>query len=98
MAKGTLGSFVGAVTPGVNMIDLFKDQQGDKRLSRKWPTSIPFAIQKMAINGEPGTTFTLNDAQIVLPSTGVFEISYGLCDIDSLVFDEAVNVNIVYLY
>lgn len=98
MAKGTLGSFVGTVTPGVNMIDLFKDQQGDKRLSRKWPTSIPFAIQKMAINGEPGTSFKVNDAQIVLPSTGVFELSYGLCDIDSLVFDEAVDVNIVYLY
>lgn len=98
MAKGTLGSFVGTVTPGVNMIDLLKDQQGDKRLSRKWPTSIPFAIQKMAINGEPGTSFKVNDAQIVLPSTGVFELSYGLCDIDSLVFDEAVDVNIVYLY
>lgn len=100
MAKGHLGSFIGAVTPDVNMIDLFKAQEEEKHVlaSRKWPASIPFSIQQLSISADPGTTFTLNTAQIVIPSTGIFELSYGLIEIESLVFHAQVNVNIVYLF
>ena len=97
MAKGHLGSFVGTVTANINMIDIFRQTETAKT-ARKWPASLPFSIQQIAISADPGTAFTLNDAQIVIPGTGVFELSYGLCEVDSLVFDAEADVNIVYLY
>lgn len=97
MAKGHIGSFVGTTTANANMIDLFRQTETAKT-ARKWPTSFPFSIQQLSISAEPGTTFALNEAQIVIPGTGIFEIPYGLCEVDSLVFESAVDVNIVYLY
>lgn len=96
MAKGTIGSFNGTVTAETNMIEIFKENEATT--PNKWPHSTSFSIQKIAITAEPGTTFTLNGAEITLPSTGIFETDIGMIEIESLIFSEAVNACIVYIF
>ena len=96
MARGKIGSFNDTVTAGTNMVEVFKENEKD--LPNKWPHSQGFSIQKIAISADPGTVFTLNGAEITLPSTGIFETDVGMIEIESLVFEEAVPVCIVYLY
>lgn len=96
MAKGTIGSFNGNATPGVNMVDVFREQEKGRHI--RFPVSTDFSIQKIAISAAPGTAFDFNGARIVLSSTGVFETCIGMTEIESIVFQAAVQVNIVYLF
>lgn len=96
MAKGKIGSFNDTVTAGVNMVEVFKENEKD--LPNKWPHSQGFSIQKIAISADPGTVFSINGAEIAMPRTGIFETDVGMIEIESLIFDQAVSVCIVYLY
>lgn len=94
--RGKLGGFRGTVTADQDMIAVFADEHAAD--VRKWPVSTGFNIQKLAISGEPGTVFELNGVEIELPSTGVFELGYGMVEIETLIFRSAASVNIIYLY
>ncbi|MBR3741027.1 MAG: hypothetical protein IKO94_07090 [Selenomonadaceae bacterium] len=96
MARGNIGSFNGTVTANANMIDVFKTNEQGKIIH--WPTSAGFVIRKIAVSATPGTVFTFNGAEIVLPSTGIFETDEDQVEVKSLVFSEACQACIVYLY
>lgn len=95
-ARGKLGSFRGMVAANQDMIAVFATEHAAE--SRRWPVSTGFNIQKLAISGDPGIVFELNGVEIELPSTGVFELGYGMVEIETLVFQSAASVQIVYLY
>lgn len=96
MPRGNIGSFNGTVTAGANMIDVFKENEKNKAV--KWPTAADFCLRKIAINGTPGTMFALNGADITLPNSGVFETDEDQIQIETLIFAEAAEVCIVYLF
>lgn len=96
MSKGTLGSFNGTTTPNVNMLDIFKE----KELEQHPESTLKFSrmsIKKIGIQCDPGVTVKINGCDIPVVS-GIFELGYGQVDITSLVFSEAVSVNIYYMY
>ena len=96
MSKGTLGSFNGVVTPNVNMLPIFKQ----KELRVNSNSTLQFSdmvIKKIGIQVDAGTTVKINDNEIPIVS-GVFELGFGQIDIYSLVFKNAVPVNIYYMY
>ena len=91
-----IGSFNGQVTPGTNMIDVFRN---DNRLRmRSFPHATSFHLLHLAINAKAGTTFNLDGAQIVTPTTGIFEVCGEMTPLESLVFSEAATVNIIYYF
>ena len=54
-------------------------------------------IKKIGIQCDPGTVVSINGCDIPIVS-GVFELGYGQIDVTSLVFKQAVSVNIYYMY
>lgn len=96
MARGNIGSFNGTVTAGANMIDVFKANEQGK--THKWPFSVSFSLRKIAISATPGMVFAINGAEIALPSTGIFETDEDQVEVESLVFSEACQACIVYLF
>ena len=76
MSQAHLGSFNGTVTPGVNMLDIFRKKEIEDN-----PNSI------------------LNFGKLVLKKFGISApVGMNQIDISSLVFPEAVNVNIYYMF
>lgn len=94
--KGTLGSFIGTAKAGENLIDQFRQKEANG--NRKWPRSLNFSVLQIAINASAGTLFKINGESFKMPTTGIFELGYGLVEIDSLAFESDTDVNIVYLY
>lgn len=96
MSQAYLGSFNGAVTPNVNMLDVFKKKELEEN-----PNSIlaygDLVLKKFGISAPAGTIVKINGKEIPL-FTGVFELGMNQIDISSLVFTDAVNVNIYYMY
>ena len=96
MSQAYLGSFNGTVTPEVNMLDIFKQNELNDN-----PNSIlkygDMVLKKFGISCPAGTTIQINGKEIPL-FTGVFELGMNQIDITSLVFSEAVDVNIYYMY
>lgn len=92
MARGKLGSFVGTVTAGVDMIPILAQGKTPP------PQSTGFIIRKIAIHGIKGLKFTVNDAEIELTDSGIFETSEDMVEIRRLIFQTSDNVNIRYLY
>jgi len=97
MSKGTLGSFNGTTTANVNMLDIFKQQELDKHENSILAFSDRMIIRKIGIQCDPGTNVIINGCEIPIVS-GIFELGYGQIDVTSLVFKEAVSVNIYYMY
>ncbi len=97
MSLGTVGSFNGTTTPNTNMLDVFKQAE----LSIHPDSTLKFAdhmvIKKIGIDCPPGTIVSINGSPIPIIS-GIIEFGYGQLDITSLVFSEAVSVNIYYMY
>ena len=54
-------------------------------------------IKKIGIKCDPGTEVVINGSEIPIV-TGVFELGFDQVDITSLVFKEAKDVNIYYMY
>lgn len=96
MSQAHLGSFNGTVTPNVNMLDVFKQNE-----IKENPNSIlnfgKLVLKKFGISAPAGTVVKINGKEIPL-FTGVFELGMDQIDISSLVFTEAVNVNIYYMF
>lgn len=96
MSQAHLGSFNGTVTPNVNMLEVFKRKEIEDN-----PNSIlnfgDLILKKFGISAPAGTVVKINGKEIPL-FTGVFELGMNQIDISSLVFSEAVNVNIYYMF
>lgn len=96
MSQAHLGSFNGTVTPNVNMLDIFKQNE-----IKENPNSIlnfgKLVLKKFGISAPAGTVVKINGKDIPL-FTGVFELGMDQIDISSLVFTEAVDVNIYYMF
>ena len=96
MSQAYLGSFNGTVTPNVNMLDIFKKNELEAN-----PNSVlkygKLVLKKFGIFAPVGTVVEINGKAIPL-FTGFFELGMNQIDISSLVFTEAVNVNIYYMY
>lgn len=96
MSQAHLGSFNGTVTPNVNMLDVFRQNEINDN-----PNSVlnfgKLVLKKFGISAPAGTVVKINGKDIPL-FTGVFELGMDQIDISSLVFTEAVNVNIYYMF
>ena len=97
MSKGKLGSFNGTTTANVNMMDIFKKEEMDKNENSTIAFSSRMIIKKIGIQCPAGTMVSINGCDIPIVS-GVFELGFGQIDVSSLVFFEAVAVNIYYMY
>ena len=95
MSKGTLGSFNGTTTANANMVDVFR--KNEIELHQNSVFAERMIIKKIGIQCDPGTEVSINGCDIPIVS-GVFELGYGQIDITSLVFKQAVAVNIYYMY
>lgn len=96
MSQAHLGSFNGTVTAGRNMLEVFKQNELQDN-----PNSIlkygDLVLKKFGISCPAGTVVEINGKKIPL-FTGVFELGMNQIDIVSLVFREAVDVNIYYMF
>lgn len=96
MSQAHLGSFNGTVTPNINMLDVFKKNEIEDN-----PNSIlnfgDMVLKKFGISCPAGTTIFINGKEIPL-FTGIFELGMNQIDITSLVFPEAVSVNVYYMF
>lgn len=96
MSQAHLGSFNGTVTPGINMLDIFKRNEIADN-----PNSIlkygDMVLKKFGISCPAGTVIKINGKEIPL-FTGAFELGMNQIDITSLEFSDAVNVNIYYMF
>jgi len=96
MSQAHLGSFNGTVTPGVNMLEIFKRAEIADN-----PNSIlnfcNMSLKKIGISCPAGTKVMINKKEILLV-TGSFELGMDQVDITSLVFLDAVYANILYMF
>lgn len=96
MSQAHLGSFNGTVTPNVNMLDIFKQNELADN-----PNSIlkygDMVLKKFGISCPAGTVVEINGKDIPV-FTGVFELGMNQIDITSLVFQSVVDVNIYYMF
>lgn len=90
MARGNLGSWVGTPVAGQDLLP--------KLAEGKSSGVGGFGIRKIAISGDPGLKFILNDAEIELTDTGIFETAEDMIEVRRLIFQTASPVNIRYLY
>lgn len=93
MGLVSLGSFVGTVDADKNLVEQFKAEQ-----KKKHPTLNFDEIKKLAIQAPEATEFSINGENFVMPSTGIFELGYGLVDVYELIFKTSVDANIVYMF
>lgn len=96
MSQAHLGSFSGSVTPGVNMLDIFKQNERAEN-----PNSIlnfgKMSLKMLSMSCPAGTKVKINGKEITL-FTGVFELGMGQIDITSLEFSEAADVSAYYMF
>ena len=96
MSQAHLGSFSGTVTPGVNMLDVFKQNE---RMDN--PNSIlnfgKMSLKMLSMSCPANTKVKINGKEITL-FTGIFELGMGQIDITSLEFSEAANVSAYYMF
>lgn len=96
MSQVHLGSFSGTVIPGINMLDVFKQNERAEN-----PNSIlnfgRMSLKMLSMSCPAGTKVKINGKEIPLFS-GVFELGKDWIDITSLEFSEAVEVNLYYLF
>ena len=97
MSKCTLGSFNGTTTANANMVDVFRKNEIELHQNSVLAFAERMIIKKIGIQCDPGTEVSINGCDIPIVS-GVFELGYGQIDITSLVFKQAVAVNIYYMY
>lgn len=96
MSQAHLGCFSWTVTPNVNMLDIFKQNERADN-----PNSIlnfgQMSLRKLSMICPEGTKVKINGKEIPL-ITGIFELGMDQINITSLEFSEAVNVNIYYMF
>lgn len=96
MSQAHLGSFSGTVTPGVNMLDVFKQNERADN-----PNSIlnfgKMSLKMLSMSCPANTKVKINGKEITL-FTGIFELGMGQIDITSLEFPEAASVSAYYMF
>lgn len=96
MSQAHLGSFNGTVTPNVNMVEVFKQNERTKN-----PNSIlnfgQMSLRKLSMSCPAGTKVEINGSEIPL-ITGIFELGMNQINVTSLVFQEAVDVDVYYMF
>lgn len=97
MSKGTLGSFNGTTTANENMIDIFRQEELKKHEYSTLGFTPQMVVKKIGIQCPASTIVAINGCEIPIVS-GVFELGYGQIDVTSLIFREAVEANIYYMY
>lgn len=88
-----LGSYHKTCEANVNLIDVFKED-----VKGKDPKMTFNYVRKIAIEAPPETELVVNDIDIIMPSTGIFELGLDYIHINNLVFKSSVDVNIIYMY
>lgn len=97
MSKGTLGSFNGTTIANENMVNVFRTEELKKHEHSTLVFTHQMVIKKIGIQCPAGTIVSINGCEIPIVS-GVFELGYGQIDVTSLIFREAVEANIYYMY
>lgn len=96
MSQAHLGCFRGTVTPNVNMLDIFKQNERADN-----PNSIlnfgQMSLRKLTMVCPEGTKVKINGKEIPLV-TGIFELGMDQINVTSLEFSETVDVNIYYMF
>ena len=98
MSKGILGSFNGTVTAGVNMVEIFKQNEISKHENSILKFADFMTLRKVGIQCPAGTVVSINGCAIPVPSSGVFELGFDQINVTSLVFQDSVEANIYYMY
>lgn len=93
MGMAHLSSYVGTVDANKNLVEQFMNTQKEK-----YPTLYFNEIKKIAIQAPEKTEFSINGEDFVMPSTGIFEVGYGLISIKELIFKTSIEANIVYMF
>ena len=94
----SIGSWSGTVTQNINMVDVFKQQELTANQNQySYLTNSPMVLRKIVIKTEEGTTVKINGREIEL-FTGIFETGLNQVDIVSLEFDDAVEIQVYYLF
>lgn len=97
MNSNVLGSWIGTTQAGQDMIPILRAKE-EQRTTRRKNVSDGFSILQLGICAPDGTEIEINGETIRIPQAGVFQLSYGLIELRSLVFKTAVDANIVYVY
>ena len=97
MMNNVLGSWIGTTQVDQDMIPVLQAKE-EARTDRAKNVSDGFSILQLGICAPDGTQVEINGATILIPQAGVFQLSYGLIELKSLVFKSAVTANIVYIY
>lgn len=96
MSQAHLGSFNGTVTPGINMLDIFRQNERAEN-----PNSIlnfgKMSLKMLSMSCPAGTKVKINGKEIPLFS-GVFELGMDQINVTSLEFSEAVDASIYYMF
>lgn len=97
MMNNVLGSWIGTTQANQDMIPILQAKE-EARTNRPKSLSGGFSILQLGICAPDGTQVEINGETILIPQAGVFQLSYGLIELKSLVFKSAVTANIVYVY
>lgn len=97
MNGNTFGSWIGTTTADTDMIPILRAKE-EARTSPHKSVANGFSILQLGISAPKDTEIEINGETVRLPSTGVFQLGYGLIELESLVFKSAVSANIVYVY
>ena len=96
MSQAHLGSFSGIVTPKVNMLDIFKQNERAENHNSILNFG-KMSLKMISMSCPAGTKVKINGKEITLFS-GVFELGMGQIDITSLEFSEAINMSAYYMF
>lgn len=96
MAQSIVGSYFGTVEEGVDLVPIFRNNELQRHPDSFLKMS-GLVIKKIAIAAPSGTKFKINDTEFLMPSNS-FELSYGMMDINKLVFSQETTVTIAYAY
>ncbi|MEG2621422.1 MAG: hypothetical protein RSC06_00855 [Clostridia bacterium] len=97
MSANTFGSWNGTTTAGADMLEVLKEKE-NSRTTKKRSMSAGFSILQLGISAPENTVLFVNGEKVTIPKSGVFQLGYGLVEIESLVFEAAVTVSIVYVF
>lgn len=92
----SIASWSGTTTPGENLVETFRQQELALN-PNSYLLHTNMIIRKIAFKAEEGITVKINGRDIELFS-GIFETGFNQAYITSIVFDEAVDVQVYYLF
>lgn len=92
----SIASWSGTTTPGENLVETFRQQELALN-PNSYLLHTNMIIRKIAIKADEGTPVKINGREVEL-FNGVFETGFNQVYVTSLVFDEATDVQVYYLF